>query len=143
MEKRCDNCAYNRQQGMPFNKKADGTWDCKAFCMARVKFMDREDDGSWMLYMPVEIDVPPGQSRLVPVDETGIVRANDGFDRVYKRVPVMLPCDKFVPWTVLITIAKVMANPGFTFPWEKDATIARPVNPGAMAFDFKNQPFLE
>jgi hypothetical protein len=88
--------------------------------MTRVKFMDREASGSWMLYLPVGIDVPPGQSRLVPVDDTNIVRANDGFDRVYKRVPVPIPCKKFVPKSALIALARALADPDFEFPWEKE-----------------------
>jgi hypothetical protein len=105
VEKKCHDCAYRH---MPFEKLGDD-FLYKNFCAKQLMYIDRLEDGTWMKYVETRIDAPPGQSRLVPVDEGNIVRANDKFHKVYRHVPIAFPCDKFLTWLALVALARQLA----------------------------------
>lgn len=102
---------------MPFEMQGN-EFTTKPFCAQKLKFMDREPDGTWMMYFETKIDVPRGQTRLAPVDVTEVVWANDKYHHVYKRVPVQFPCNKFTHKIALVMLARSLANTNFKLPWE-------------------------
>ena len=100
----CESCGYRYLPGMPFEKQG-GTWMYKKYCTKHGKYMDKNDDGTWVMYLEADVDVPADQSQLLPVDESKIVRSNDKYKHVYKIVPIIFPCNHYVPpWAVLVAI---------------------------------------
>jgi len=71
-----------------------------------MKHVEQKDDGTWIKYVETRVDVPAGQSRLMPIDEKDIIRVNDGSDHVYERVPIKMPCKHFAPFIALFLLAK-------------------------------------